>query len=133
MSPMVMASIALIAALGPSKADTQVTVRSAAMIASCRFRDGQSAHLIVPIGSPQIFVSIRNRAGTNDLSSIEYGQSGDASVETNGGISKIQFVLKLTQKLMRGPFQVATRASLRPILARRPTRDCDLPFQLSPK
>jgi hypothetical protein len=133
MSVIATALIAFAAALGPSDAIPGTTGRNAAMVSSCRFRDGQSAHMIVPIGSPQIFVSIRNRAGTNDLSSIEYGPSGAMDVDTNGGVAKIQFVVRLMNNLMRGPFEVATKGDLHSLLTRKPRRDCGMSFQLSPK
>lgn len=110
-----------------------VPVTNAAMISSCHFQGGQSAHLIVPFGSRQIFVSIRNRVGTNDLSAIEYDQSGNARIETNGGVGKIQFVSQVMRNLMRGPFEISTKARLGSRLARTPKRDCGLPFRLSPK
>lgn len=133
MSLSAIAMIALTAMFVPAEAKSGVTVNDAAMVASCRFRDGQSAHLIVPIGSRQIFVSIRNRAGAHDLSTIEYGQSGTVDVETNGGIAKIQFIHRLMGNLMRGPFRIATNTNLHLILAEKPKRDCGLSFQLSPK
>jgi hypothetical protein len=122
-------SIVFSALLGSSEA---IPDKNVAMVSSCRFRGGQSARLIVPIGSPKIFVTIRNRAGTNDLSSIEYGPTGSMEVDTNGGVSKIQFIVRLTRNLMRGPFEVTSKGTFKSLVARTPKRNCGISFDLSP-
>jgi hypothetical protein len=97
------------------------------------FTSGQTAHLIVPLGSDQIFISIRNKAGRNDLSIITYNKGGSINIDTNGGIGKINFVEKLYGVLLKGPFSPVDKGKLERSLAEKPSRNCDLRFNLSPE
>lgn len=133
MTPLASAALAFASIQGGPQSDPGMSTSNAALVSSCQFRGGQSAHLIVPIGSSKIFLSIRNRAGTNDLSVIEYNKSGVAQVETNGGVGKAQFVIKLLGNLIRGPFVITTKSGLRSILQGKSRRSCGFGFQLSPR
>lgn len=132
MKRLAVVTTALIATAVTAEAQAPMTVSRAAMVSSCRFVGGQTAHLIVPFGSSHSFISIRNRAGTNDLSIIDYDGSGSMTVETNGGTGKIQFVVQLTNELLRGPFEIATKSSLSTKLTTKPRRSCGLRYRLSP-
>jgi len=127
-------SLIALALIGyPNQENERLTQRHLALVSSCLFKTGQSAHIIFPIGSEEYYISLRNISGGNDLSMISFDQRGRSRVEANGGIGKRTFLIRIQQDLLDGPFRILNRDDVKSYLVDKPSRACRIAYTLSPK
>jgi hypothetical protein len=101
-------------------------------ITQCIYPNRVKAALIYKIGAKSYEIVLHRGNSVNDLSVISFDDGGKLSIDTEGGVGKIEGIAGLFDWLLLREFKTVTKAEFPKELARPVTQACPGKYPFSP-